>query len=117
MTIDMSQFHPLDHSLAQCHGYPGGWRRHLAYRWQFQWKESLWVRTRHLTGRHTWFGMVRMGDDMPTYFVRCRGCNATADMATVARVIGNMRNDKDFQLVVKSLPTMRDVFNDLEDGH
>ena len=117
MQIDMSQFHPLDHTLAECRGYPGGRLRHVRYRWEFQVRDELMVKARHLTGRHTWFGMVRMGGDIPTYFVRCRGCNATADMATVARVIGNMRNDKGFQLAVKALPTMGDAFDDLEDGH
>jgi hypothetical protein len=112
----MSQFHPLDHTLAQCHGYPGGWRRHLRYKWEFQWKERLGVQFRHATGHHTWFGMVRLGGAEPEYFVRCRGCDARADQVIVARVIGNMRNDKDFQAAVKSLPKMGQAFDELEDG-
>lgn len=39
--IDFSAFHPLDHSLLRCFGYPGGWRRHLGYRWEFIWGPQL----------------------------------------------------------------------------
>jgi hypothetical protein len=113
--IDFSQFHPLDHTLAECRNYPGGRRRHLRYRWAFQWREQLVIWFRHMLGTHTWFGLARLDDAEPVYFVRCRGCNARADAATVARVIGNMRNDKNFQAAVKTLPTMRDVFNEEED--
>jgi hypothetical protein len=115
MNIDFSQFHPLDHTLAECVGYPGGRRRHLAYRWEFQWRDQLVVWFKHVLGLHTWFGMARLNDGIPQYFVRCRGCSATPDMATVARVIGNMRNDKGFQQLVQTLPTMADAFTDEEE--
>lgn len=43
--LDFSQFHPLDHSVLACRGYPGGRRRHLAYRWEFQVRDQVlrWV--------------------------------------------------------------------------
>ena len=34
--LDFSEYHPLDHSVFECKGYPGGKRRHLQYRWEFQ---------------------------------------------------------------------------------
>ena len=117
MNLDFSQYHPLDHSLSECRGYPGGRRRHLSYLWEFRWREQLEVWLRHTSGRHTWFGMVRVSGDEPVYRVACRGCNATPDPASVARVIGNMRNDKQFQSAIRALPLMSDTFDELEDGH
>jgi hypothetical protein len=51
--LDFSQFHPLDHYLWQCTGYPGGHRRHLAYRWEFEWRHRLRSRTLCRLGRHS----------------------------------------------------------------
>jgi hypothetical protein len=50
--LDFSEFHPLDHSLIGCRGYPGGRRRHLAYRWDFQWSHALRAKTLCRVGRH-----------------------------------------------------------------
>ena len=108
MKLDFSQFHPLDHSLARCHGYPGGWRAHLRYRWEFQWREDLVTRWLHLTGRHHWIGFAsrtvtpwegtpfdkfidwsppQPGDPGWTYGVSCAGCDAVPDGATRRAII------------------------------
>jgi hypothetical protein len=52
--LDFSQFHPLDHSVRNCRGYPGGWRTHLKYRWEFQWEARLRRRLLCPLGRHQW---------------------------------------------------------------
>lgn len=39
--LDFSEFHPLFHSLWRCRGYPGGRRRHLAYKWESQWSSHV----------------------------------------------------------------------------
>ena len=50
--LDFSEFHPLDHTLLGCRGYPGGWRRHLEYRWDFTTGPALRERTLCRLGRH-----------------------------------------------------------------
>lgn len=50
--LDFSEFHPIDHSLIACTGYPGGRRRHLKHRWQFQWRSAIRSRTTCLIGLH-----------------------------------------------------------------
>lgn len=50
--VDFSGFHPLDHLLYQCRNYPGGWRTHLKYRWQFQWRSAIYSKTKCLVGWH-----------------------------------------------------------------
>jgi hypothetical protein len=107
MNIDFSQFHPLDHPLARCHGYPGGWRKHLQYRWEFQWREALVTTWMHMTGRHNWIGFASrkvidrganewdvtaifppsVNDPGWTYGVSCAGCDATPDPQTRRAVI------------------------------
>jgi hypothetical protein len=106
--IDFSQFHPLDHSLARCYGYPGGWRTHLQYRWEFQWREDLVTRWMHLTGRHNWLAYASRSvlgtlgeigkppdptDPGWTYGVSCAGCEAKPDPMTRRAVIA-----RDFQI-------------------
>lgn len=50
--LDLSDFHPLDHTLGECRGYPGGWRRHLAYRWQYEQRLRLRAGTLCRFGLH-----------------------------------------------------------------
>lgn len=69
--LDFSEFHPLDHSVLRCNGFPGGRRRHLEYRWSYQWSESVKRWTLCVAHRHqwtTWHG--RNGDTS----VSCRNC-------------------------------------------
>ena len=54
MKIDFSEFHPLDHNVLQCRDYPGGRRRHVAYRWEFQIRDRIHGRLLHMVGRHDW---------------------------------------------------------------
>lgn len=61
--LDFSQFHPLDHRLWQCSGYPGGKRTHLQYRWQFQWRDEIGRWLLCPLGRHAWVTWWRRGDD------------------------------------------------------
>ena len=99
MQIDFSEFHPLDHPLHRCVGYPGGWRRHLTYRWEFQWRNDVTTWARHRVGRHTWVALAyrertfptsappRPGDGTGwTYLVRC-DCGEVPDPATRRHVI------------------------------
>jgi hypothetical protein len=73
--IDFSEFHPLDHPLHRCQGYPGGWRRHLSYRWQYQWKDAIRAQTLCRCGRHRWITMRRPGVGS-VVSVRCLTCSA-----------------------------------------
>lgn len=52
--LDFSEYHPLDHSLWRCEHYPGGHRRHLQYRWEFQWHSRIRRWTRCPLGLHRW---------------------------------------------------------------
>ncbi|HVT97836.1 MAG TPA: hypothetical protein VHE33_10030 [Acidobacteriaceae bacterium] len=51
-SLDFSEFHPLDHSVWACDGFPGGRKRHLQYRWDFQWRDRLRSWTLCKIGRH-----------------------------------------------------------------
>lgn len=76
-SIDFSQFHPLDHTLRACKGYPGGRRVHLKYRWEFQWRDKLRSWTLCRTGRHNpavWYS--RDGEEIGT---TCSGCEKDMD--------------------------------------
>lgn len=55
--LNVDDFHPLDHTLTECVGYPGGRRRHLAYWWDFQARPAL--------RSHT---LCRVGIHQPTLF-------------------------------------------------
>lgn len=68
--LDFSEFHPLDHSVWECRGYPGGRGRHLEYRWKFQWRDELHAKFLCPLGRHErveWFGRGKSG-------FCCRAC-------------------------------------------
>lgn len=55
--IDFSEFHPLDHSIFVCSGYPGGRKTHLKYWWEFKGEWALKAHTLCKIGRHhpvTW---------------------------------------------------------------
>lgn len=54
MKLDFSQFHPLDHSIWRCNGFPGGRRRHLKYRWEFQWETRVRAWLLCPFGKHDW---------------------------------------------------------------
>lgn len=50
--LNVDDFHPLDHVLAECTGYPGGRRRHLTYQWEFQTRPRLHAATLCRLGFH-----------------------------------------------------------------
>jgi hypothetical protein len=77
-SLDFSEFHPLDHSAWACRGYPGGRRRHLRYRWDFQWRDQFRGKTLCLIGRHRWVQWWRgqTGEPMGT---TCLGCGKEKD--------------------------------------
>jgi hypothetical protein len=91
--LDFSQYHPLDHSIRQCSGYPGGRRRHLSHRWQFQIRERLTVAWKHATFRHEWqpFAAKDKVSGEWLYFVDCAGCAAEPNSETKERLIAEMR--------------------------
>lgn len=102
MNLDFSEFHPLDHNLWECRDYPGGWRRHLQYRWDYQWSEALSIRWRHMTGRHL-FAAYAYRPRLPggavdpnarewQYSAICRGCDVEPDNVTAERLIAEMKN-------------------------
>lgn len=102
MDLDFSEFHPLDHSLWECKGYPGGRRRHLRFRWDYQWSEELGIRWAHLRGTHDWAAYAYrspalkvtaepMGGRPWQYRAVCRGCSAEPDAETTERVIAAMK--------------------------
>lgn len=56
--LDFSIFHPLMHSLWACRGWPGGRKRHLSMRWEYQWRGKFRAQTWCRAGRHqqvTWY--------------------------------------------------------------
>lgn len=61
--IDFSEFHPLDHNLLQCRGYPGGWRTHLKFRWEFFVAPALERQTFCRIGRHRRYGDAWHGQE------------------------------------------------------
>jgi hypothetical protein len=73
--LDFSQFHPLDHSVFRCRDYPGGRRRHLAYRWEFQWREHLGGWFLCPFGRHHWGKWWTRGPDAASG-MHCTRCFA-----------------------------------------
>lgn len=86
--IDFSEFHPLDHSLIKCRGYPGGRRRHLEFSWDFIWKDRVRGQTVCRVGFHdfqVWhkaspgptFGQPVVHDEIER--VVCGGCGREAD--------------------------------------
>lgn len=87
MKLDFSEFHPLDHTLFGCRGYPGGWRQHVAYRWDFQWRDAVRGRTWCRVGRHEFHVWRRVSLEGPGRFdgevldVVCSGCGRKADPA------------------------------------
>lgn len=105
--LDMSQFHPLDHNLWQCRGYPGGRRRHVEIAWDYVWRPEIKVHWRHLTGRHLWRAMavrdpktaggfgpppLREGPEAIiaagwSFRVVCEGCGKEPDWVTADRII------------------------------
>jgi len=71
--IDFSGFHPLDHSLLECQGYPGGRRRHLEYWWDFKTKPELRAQTLCRLGMHSMTTLWK-GRENPVSFQACRYC-------------------------------------------
>lgn len=62
--LDFSEFHPLDHNLRDCIGYPGGRWRHIKYRWEFQLREEVRARTTCKLGLHL-YGPAWKGSGRP----------------------------------------------------
>lgn len=88
--LDFSEFHPLDHNLWECRGYPGGRRRHLRFRWEFQWKDDVLAHTACRVGVHrfiVWHRASpgpRLGEPVvhdDVHSVVCRGCGRRASPA------------------------------------
>jgi len=84
--LDFSEFHPLDHTLLECCGYPGGWRRHLEYRWDFQWRDRVRKHTSCRLGRHHDVVVRRCGPGgirelAEVVAVRCLSCGRPANEA------------------------------------
>ena len=74
--IDYSEYHPLDHSVWRC-GWPGGRRRHLRYRWEYQWRSRLRSATLCRLGCHDpieWFGHAPDGSVLRAG-VSCADCD------------------------------------------
>lgn len=72
--LDFSQYHPLGHTLWACQGWPGGRRRHLEYRWDFQWRDWLRGKTLCLLGKHAWVQWFR-GRERNVYAgTTCKAC-------------------------------------------
>lgn len=84
--IDFSGFHPLDHSVWICRGYPGGRKTHLKYHWQFRWQQEVWRWTWCLIGRHHWTTVSRGPGDpqfhatsVAQQWEMCLGCGKRKD--------------------------------------
>jgi hypothetical protein len=82
--LDFSQFHPLDHTVWECTGYPGGRRRHLKFRWQFVWKDKLRAMTFCRVGRHSW---AKWWDRQGNTGLHCVSCFKDKDLG-VQKMIG-----------------------------
>lgn len=56
--LDLSELHDLLHPIGsdECRATPGGWRRHLEMKWDYEWlmPQALWNRPLHVLGRHVW---------------------------------------------------------------
>lgn len=52
--LDFSVYHPLDHHLFDCVGYPGGRIRHLVLCWEYQLRPELRRLTLCKLGLHSW---------------------------------------------------------------
>ncbi len=69
--LDFSEFHPLDHSVFSCYGYPGGVERHLALMWKYQLKDAVGRNTLCRIGIHDY---VDFFDSNDKTFVSCSRC-------------------------------------------
>lgn len=84
-SIDFSEFHPLDHSLKNCIGYPGGRLRHLKYAWNYQWREEVYRRTLCRVGRHEDAWSYR-AKPVSKIEVRCHNCGRPCtDVAVIQK--------------------------------
>lgn len=71
--LDFSEYHPLDHTLRECRGYPGGWRRHISYDWEFRVGPRWRSRTLCRLGRHDWAAWYCTGEE-GVAGVSCTNC-------------------------------------------
>jgi len=86
-SIDVSEFHPLDHwpGDMRCRTLPGGFRRHMSYAWDF--KARHWWRIRRRTlCRLRWHNMVDAWrrDEGPVRV--CRACRQEEPRTVGTRV-------------------------------
>jgi len=73
--LDFSKFHPLDHSVWLCMGYPGGIRRHIEYAWLFRWEPALARVLLCSIGLHRWCeGWKHREGEEDTPFTICDWC-------------------------------------------
>lgn len=76
--LDFSDFHPLDHNLLECRGYPGGRRLHIHYFWTF--KHANWLRRNTLCriGVHDeampWYRSQGRGNPSELSGYHCNSC-------------------------------------------
>lgn len=77
--LDFSEFHPLDHNLRDCIGYPGGRWTHIKYRWEFQIRDEVRAWTTCKLGLHlygaTWRGGGRTSHPSEYLGHRCVYCH------------------------------------------
>lgn len=104
--LDFSQYHPIDHPITACRGYHGGIRQHLQNIWDFEYRARVVTRWAHLTGRHAWVCVGnRSLDGDWSFTVRCAGetCDVVASAETMAREIGNLRNNRGFRALADAV--------------
>lgn len=88
--IDFSEFHPLDHPLIECRGYPGGRRRHLEFSWDFIWKDRVRAQTTCRVGRHRFTVWRRLDTEVPVN-IACMACTKQANPAQRAEALVDER--------------------------
>lgn len=76
--LDFSQFHPLDHNIIQCKGYPTGRYAHAMMRWEYQVYPLIRTRTFCVLGFHRWAtGWKKGGNAEFREFRLCLDCYRT----------------------------------------
>lgn len=76
--LDFSEAHFLDHHVWECRKYEyakGGWKTHLRYRWEFQWRLTLREFTFCKVGLHEDMQITAMKDRKPhATWKACANC-------------------------------------------
>ncbi len=77
--FDFSDFHPLDHGILHCSGYPGGQRRHASLQWNYWLRPRLRSATFCRLGRHQFVTAWRRTPDDYLQFRTCYDCHLEPD--------------------------------------